>query len=104
MSRLFSKADLRAFSSVVAFVLLLGTFPLINGVVLVSAPGHAEIAVNICAPTQVLICASSSTLARPSVNLPRFVLFFCGSFKAAPGVQAVKCNEPPDTPPPKQLV
>jgi hypothetical protein len=104
MKRLFSKANLQAFSSVLAFVLLLGTIPLINGVVLVSAPGHAEIAVNICAPTQMLIYASSSTLARPSVNLPRFVLFFHGSFGATPGVQVVKCNEPPDTPPPKQLV
>ena len=104
MSRLFPKAYLRAFSSVVAFVLLLGTISLTNGVVIVSAPGHPEIAVNICTPTQMLSYASSSTLARPSVSVPRFVLFFQGSLKATSSVEVVKCNEPPDTPPPKQFV
>jgi hypothetical protein len=101
MSRLFSKADLRAISSVVAVSLLLGTIPLTNGVVIVSAPGHPEVAVNICTPTQMLSYKSSSTLARPSVSVPRFVLFFGGSIKATPSVEVVNCNEPPDTPPPK---
>ena len=104
MSRLFSKADLRAFSSVVVFVLLLGAIPLTNGVVIVSAPGHPEITVNICTSTQMLSYASSSTLARPFVSEPRFVLFFQGSLKATPSVGVVKCNEPPDTPPPRPLV
>ena len=104
MSRLFSKADLRAIWSVVAFVLLLGTIPLTSGVIIVSAPGHPEITVNTCTPTQMLSYASSSTLARPSVSVPRFVLFFQGSLKATPSVEAVKCNEAPDTPPPKQFV
>jgi hypothetical protein len=104
MRRLFSKAGLRAFSSVVALVLLLGTIPLTSGVIIVSAPGHPEITVNICTPTQMLSYASSSTLARPSVNVPRFVLFIQGSLQATPSVEVVKCNEPPDTPPPKQFV
>jgi hypothetical protein len=104
MSRLFSKAYLRAVSSVVALVLLLGTIPLTSGVVIVSAPGHAEITTNICTPTQMLSYAPSSTLARPSVSVPRIVVFFGGSIKATPSVEVVKCNEPPDTPPPKQFV
>jgi hypothetical protein len=104
MSRVFSKADLRAFSSIVAFVALLGTIPLTSGVSTVPASGQPEMTINICTPTQMLSYASSSTLARPSINLPRFVLFFHGSFEATPGVQVFKYTEPPDTPPPKQLV
>ena len=104
MSRLFSKADLRAFSSALAFMLLFGTISLTSGVVIVSAPGHLEITVNICTPTQMLSYASSSTLARPSVSVPQFVLFLQGALKATPSVEVVKCNEPPDTPPPKQFV
>ena len=104
MKRLFSKANLQAFSSVLAFVLLLGTIPLTSGVVIVSAPGHPEITTNICTPTQMLSYASGGTLARPSVSVPRFVLFFQGSLKAIPSVEIIKYNEPPDTPPPKPLV
>jgi hypothetical protein len=104
MSRLFSKANLRAFSSVVAFVLLLGTIPLTNGVVLVSAPAHPEITANICTPTQMFSYISSGTLARPSVSEPRFVLFFQGSVKATTSAEVDKCSAPPHTPPPRHLV
>ena len=104
MRRLFSKANLQAFSSVVAFVLLLGTTPLTSGVSTVPASGHPEITVNICTPIQMLSYASSSTLARPSVSVPRFVLFFQSFIKATANVEVVKCNQPPDTPPPKQFV
>jgi hypothetical protein len=104
MKRLFSKANLQAFSSVLAFVLLLGTIPLTTGVVIVPTPSQPEFTVNICTPTQMLSYASSSTLARPSMSVPRFVLFFRGSIKATPSAEVVKCNDPPDTPPPKPLI
>ena len=103
MKRLFSKANLQAFSSVLAFVLLLGTIPLTTGVVIVSAPSHPEFTVNICTPTQMLSYASSM-LARPSVSVPQFVLFFQGSLKATPSADVVEHNEAPDIPPPKTLV
>jgi hypothetical protein len=100
MKHLFSKANLHAFSSVLAFVLLLGTIQS-TGVVIVAGPSQPEFTVNICTPAQMLSYASNM-LARPSVGVPQFVLFFEGSIKATPSVEVVKCNEPPDTPPPKQ--
>jgi hypothetical protein len=103
MKRLFSKANLQAFSSVLAFVLLLGTIPLTTGVVIVSGASQPEFTVNICTPTQMLNYASNM-LARPSVSVPQFVLFFQGSLKAMPSAEVVTYNEAPDTPPPKRLV
>ncbi|MBV9498520.1 MAG: hypothetical protein JO138_04020, partial [Acidobacteriaceae bacterium] len=104
MTRLFSKTNLKAFSSVLAFVLLLGTIPLTTGVVIDSAPSYPEFTVNICTPTQMLSYKLSSTLARPSLDVAQFLLFFRGSLKATPTVEVVKYGEPPDTPPPKLLV
>ena len=104
MSRLFSKADVRALSSVVALVLLLGTIPLSGGVIIVSASGHPEISVNICTPIQILRYASNSTLARPALSVPAFALFFQSPLNAMLSVEVVTRNEPPDTPPPNQLV
>ena len=104
MRRLFSKTDLQAFSSVLAFVLLLSTIPLTSGVVIVSGPSHPEFTINICQPIQILNHASNTILARPSVNVPHFVLFFEGSLKATPAVGVVERNAAPETPPPNPLV
>jgi hypothetical protein len=82
----------------------LDTIPLTSGVVFVPAPSHPEITVNVCTPIQMLSSALSSTLARPSVSVPRFVLFFGGSVKATPSGDVVECSEPPDTPPPERFV
>jgi hypothetical protein len=103
MKRLFSKANLQVFSSVLGFLLLLGTIPLTTGVVIVSAPVHPEFTVNICTPTQTLSYASNM-LAHPSVSVPQFILLFEGSLKATPSAEVVKYNDAPETPPPKRLV
>jgi hypothetical protein len=103
MKRLFSKANLQSLSSVLAFVLLLGTIPLATGVVIVFGPSQPEFTVNICTPTQMLSYASNM-LARPSVSVPQFALLFQGSLKAMPSAGVVRYNEAPDTPPPKTLV
>jgi hypothetical protein len=104
MRQLFSKTDLHAFSSVLAFMLLLSTIPLTSGVVLVPGPSHPEFTINICQPIQILNHASNTILARPSVNVPHFVLFFGSSLKATPAVRVVEHNVVPETPPPKPLV
>jgi hypothetical protein len=103
MRQLFSKTDLQAFSSVLAFVLLLSTIPLTSGVVMLPGLSHPEVMINICQPAQILSHTSNSILARPSVKVPQFVLFLQGSFKATPAVGVVERNVTPNTPPPKTL-
>jgi hypothetical protein len=104
MSRLFSKADLQAFSALLTVVLLLTTADLPGVAVRVRAHSQPEFTINVCAPTQSLKCASNRTLARPLIPVPRFVLSFRGLLKATSSVEVFEHNEPPDTPPPKPFV
>ena len=105
MKRLFSKADLQAFSSILAFVLLLSSVPLTSGVVIVPSRGFEPVfTINICQPSQIFGYVSNTILARPSVNVPEFRLFFRSSLKMALSAEIVEYNAPPDTPPPKPLV
>jgi len=104
MKRLLSKANLQAFSSILAFVLLLSTIPSTSGVVMVPGPSHPEFTINICQPSQILNQPSNTILARPSVDIPQFALFSPGSRKTAPVVGVVERKVAPETPPPKPLV
>jgi hypothetical protein len=104
MRRLFSKTELQAFSSILALMLLLGTIPLTSGVAIVRTPSCPEITINICHPIQILNYASNNLLARPSVKIPQFVLFFQGSFKVTPALRVVERNVAPEIPPPKPVV
>jgi hypothetical protein len=104
MRPLFSKAELRTVSSVLALVLLLSSIPLTGGIVLVSSPSQAEFTINICQPIQSFDRVSNTLLARPALNVPRFVLSFLGSLTAEAGTVVSERNVPPDTPPPKRLV
>jgi hypothetical protein len=104
MRRLFSKADLQSFTSILALMLLLGTIPLTSGVAIVSAPDHPEFTINICQPAQMLSNASNIILARPSADVTQFVLFFQGPFKGRPALTVAERNVVPETPPPKPLV
>lgn len=104
MKQLFSKAELRSFSSLLAVVLLLSSIPLTSGIIVVSGSGQPEFTLNICQPIQASNCVSSTSLARPALNVPQFVLSFLGSLRAK-GVSVVsERNVAPDTPPPKRLV
>ena len=103
MSRLRSNTNSHALSTALAVVLLLSTIPLTTGVVIVGGPSHPEFTINICQPTQ-LLGQASNILARPSVNVPHFVLFHQGSLKATPSVGVVERNAAPETPPPKPVV
>ena len=104
MMQLLSKTDLQAFSLILALVLLLSTIPLSSGIVIV--PGHdsPELTINVCQPTQLFGPASNNILARPSVNVPQFVLFPGGPLKATSLVGVVEHNIAPETPPPKPPV
>jgi len=104
MRRLLSKTDLQVFSSFLALALLLSTIPLTTGIVVVTGPSHPEFTINICQPIQILNHPSHFSLARPSLNLPRFVLFSHGARDDTPVVGVVERNVAPETPPPKPLV
>jgi hypothetical protein len=104
MRQLFSKAELRTVSSVLAVVLLLSSIPLTSGIVLVSGPSQPELTINICQPLQGFDRLSNPSLARPALNVPLFVLSFLGSLRAKAVAVVSERNVAPDTPPPKRLV
>lgn len=99
--QLFSKAEVRTLSSILAVVLLLSTVPLIGGMVIVTGPDHPEITLDVCQPAQALDRVSNTLLARPAVSVPQFVLFFLDSLAATPSPRVAERNEAPETPPPK---
>jgi len=101
MGQLFSKADLRVLSSIVAVLLLLGSFPFGGGVVVLSGLSQPQFTVNVCQPIQASNCVSNTALARPAVNLPQSVLFSLSSLTVRPTGRILELNVPPDTPPPK---
>ena len=104
MRQLFSKADLRHLSLIVAIVLLLASVPSTAGFVVVSGPSQPELTVNICQPIQMFDRVSNTLLARPATVLPEFVLRDLGSAAVKETVRLVDCKVAPDTPPPKRPV
>ena len=104
MRGLFSKADLRALSLILAIVLSLGSAPSTAGFVIVSGPRHPELTINICQPLQTFDLVSSVLLARPAAILPEFILRDLGSAVAKSEFRLVDSKVAPDTPPPKHLV
>jgi hypothetical protein len=104
MRQLFSNADLRHLSFVVAIVLLLASVPSAAGFVVVFGPSQPEFTVNICQPIQMFDRVSNTLLARPATVLPEFVLCDLGSTAVREAVRLVDCRVAPDTPPPKRLV
>jgi hypothetical protein len=104
MRGLFSKADLRALSLILAIVLFLGSAPSTAGFVIVSGPSHPELTVNICQPLQMFDQISNILLARPATVLPEFALFDLGSTTVTKSVQSIDFKVAPDTPPPEHLV
>jgi hypothetical protein len=104
MRQLFSKGELRTLSSVLAVVLLLISVPLSGGIVLVSGPSQPELTINVCQPIQAFDRVSNTSLARPAVNVPQFVLSFLDSLTAEAITVVSERNVAPDTPPPKRLV
>ncbi len=103
MRQLFSKADLRDLSLVVAIVMLLASVPTTAGVV-VAGPSHPELTVNICQPIQMFDPVSNTLLARPATVLLEFVLRDLGSTAVKKAVRLVDFKVAPDTPPPKSPV
>jgi len=103
MRQQVSRADSRALSLMLVFVLLLGSVSLSTGVVIVSRPNHAELTVNICQPIQTCDGVPSILIARPSVSASEFVLSFSGSVAVTPSSPIIECKVVPDTPPPEQF-
>jgi len=102
MRQLFSKADLRDLSLIMAIVMLLASVPSNPGLVIVSGPSRPELTVNICQPIQMFDRVSNTLLARPATVLPEFILRALGSTAVKETVRVVDCNVAPDTPPPKR--
>ncbi|HVB81026.1 MAG TPA: hypothetical protein VNE82_13900 [Candidatus Binataceae bacterium] len=101
---MFSKADLRHLSLVVAVVLLVAGIPSAAGFVVVAGPSRPELTINICQPIQTFDCVSNAPLARPATVLPEFVLRDLGSTVARETVRLVDYKVAPDTRPPKHPV
>ena len=101
MRPLFSKANLRDLSLIMAAVLLLASVPSTAGFVLAGGPIHPEFTVNICQPIQAFDRMSNTLLARPATVLPEFVLRDRDSTAVHEAVRLVDCRVAPDTPPPK---
>ncbi len=104
MRQLFSKADLRDLSLIVAIVMLLASVPPNPGFVVVSRTSRPELTINICQPLQMLDRVSKILLARPATVLPEFVLRAMGPTAVRETVRLVDCKVAPDTPPPKRPV
>ena len=104
MRQLFSKADLRDLSLIMAIVVLLASVPSSAGLVVVSGPSRPELTINICHPIQMLDRVSNTSLARPAAVLPEFIVRHLGSIAPKETVRLADCKAAPDTPPPKQSV
>ncbi len=104
MRQLFSKADLRDLSLVVAIVLLLASATSTAGFVVVSGTSYPELTINICQPIQMFDRVSNTLLARPAPVLPEFVLRDLGSTTPKQMLRLVDCKSAPETPPPKGSV
>jgi hypothetical protein len=104
MRQLFSKADLRDLSLVLAVVMLLASVPSNPAFVVVSGPSRPELTINICQPVQMFDRVSNILLARPATVLPEFVLRAVGSTAAKQAARLVDFKVAPDTPPPKRPV
>jgi hypothetical protein len=107
MRQLFSKADLRTLSLILAMVMLLGSSPVIARVAVPSEPNQTEITINICRicqPIQSLALVSGTELARPSNAMPDSVLFDLGLAPANVAMRLIDYRVAPDTPPPKSPV
>ncbi|MGB0104869.1 MAG: hypothetical protein WBP51_11755 [Candidatus Sulfotelmatobacter sp.] len=103
MRQLFSKADLRDLSLVVAIVMLLASVPSNPGFV-VSGPSRPQLTVNVCQPIQMFDRVSNILLARPATVLTEFVLRDSGSTAVKKALRLVDFRVAPDTPPPKRAV
>jgi hypothetical protein len=104
MQHLFTKFELRALSSMIAAVILLGSFSLTAGVIIVSGPTHPEITVSICQPLQASCITTMTLLARPAPAAPSgFALYDRGPIAVGTLTQMDILPADPDTPPPKQL-
>jgi hypothetical protein len=103
MTQLFSKADLKALSSIVAVMLMLTVVPSAGGAVVLRGPSQPQFTFNVCQPIQASNCLSNTVLARPGENLQQSVLLSFRSLTLAPTARTVERDVPPDTPPPKRL-
>lgn len=105
MRQSFSKLELRALSSIIAGIILLGSLSLCAAVVVVTGPNHPELTIDICQPLQASCVTTSILLARPAPPVESgFILCNMGSIFVR--VIARLNAEPaaPDTPPPEQFV
>ena len=104
MRQLFSKADLRDLSLIVAIVLLLASVPSTAGFTVVSGTSYPELTINICQPIQMFDRMSNTLLAPPATVFSEFVLRDLGSAAVKETLRLVNGKAAPDTPPPKRPV
>jgi hypothetical protein len=101
MTQLLSKTHLQVVSSIFALMLLLSTIPFSTGVVIVPGQGGPEFTINLCQPAQLFGQASNNIIARPSANVPQFILFFRGPLRITPAAAVLEHHVAPETPPPQ---
>jgi hypothetical protein len=101
MSQLFTKANLRDLSLLMAIVLLLASAPSTAGFVIVSGPSQPELTINICQPLQTFNLALNTLIAPQAPTVAEFVLCDMGSAMIGERARIVDHTEAPDTPPPK---
>ena len=102
MRQLFSKADLRDLSLIMAIVMVLASVPANPGFAVVSRPNRPELTVDICQPIQMVDRVSNILLARPASALPEFTVRHLGSILPSEKLRLTDCKVAPETPPPKQ--
>jgi len=107
MTRVFSRANLRDLSLVLAFAMLLAALPSFGASVIVLPSGQPECSVDICHichPMLTFDRTPNTMLARPAVGLPGVTLRDFGSTAPKQAQQLVDFKIAPETPPPKTVV
>jgi hypothetical protein len=105
MRQVFSKLEMRALSSTIAAIILLGSLSVGTVLVVSAGPIHPELTVNICQPLQAASVTAITLLARPATGaISSFILCDSGSIIIRVLRQISADLAAPDTPPPKELV
>src|SRR5215469_14602574 len=94
-----SKTHLPAVSSILALGLLLSAIPFSTNVIVVPGQHSPQFTINLCQPAQLFGQPSNNIIARPSGNVPQFILFLHGPLKATPLAVLVEHYVAPETPP-----
>ncbi|HXN84950.1 MAG TPA: hypothetical protein VN867_02715 [Candidatus Binataceae bacterium] len=86
---------------ILTLAILIGSSPLIAGIVITPGPSRPEISANICHPIQTFNLVANILLARPAGAMPKSDLHDQGTVFAKVEPRPIDYRVAPDTPPPK---